>query len=666
MIVERIKAKNYKTYQDLDLDLRVEEDKPIILIGGLNGGGKTSLFEAICGALYGIEIESKDKFAELFNNGSERDANSEIVLEITFVGYLLNNKMEYVLRRTYKLNPNGKPVMNVHLNMNGSVFIYGSATPPALRTQNEQEVNKIIKANLPEELSKYFLFDAMQSSELLKEKVFAKTIKDNIENVMGFNKYMQMKNSAEKIQQEWAARRLEAEQEAKDYAELCLQKEHKANELSANFEQQDVACKYIANTLEQYEAAKKNAKNTDNLKQKIVELENKINGVNKRMTEYMSDVRSFTEDFENNTFLSKLTSDISTEIGNIVRKKEEIQNNTEGQYPKETLKDVTTKIIDYLKSFALCSDSVEKDDIIEYIWTLHNQDGQTDPYGFLDDAEVKALVDTIERPYTNGFISLSHRKSDLEIEMGNIDSWKSQLDTLKSSLVEGNEKIIHDYEEREAELKSLRKIESDIRNTIKSFERKIHSFDVQVQLEPDIKYDTLVKLKPLFQRVTDELLKRKKIRIETEMRDQLNSLLVSYKGVIDRVEVSDSMDKFDIKIFHKKGNEISLNQLNAASKQIFIQVLLKVLRNLGDYNPPVMIDTVMGVLDEQSRGALMEEYFPQLAEQTILLCTTSEIRIDSDYIKLVPFISKTYTLQRNQMEQKSVVDTGYFGKPLID
>ena len=50
------------------------------------------------------------------------------------------------------------------------------------------------------------------------------------------------------------------------------------------------------------------------------------------------------------------------------------------------------------------------------------------------------------------------------------------------------------------------------------------------------------------------------------------------------------------------------------------------MRNLGDYNPPVMIDTVMGVLDNESRDALMEEYFPQLAEQTILLCTTSEIQ----------------------------------------
>ncbi len=88
---------------------------------------------------------------------------------------------------------------------------------------------------------------------------------------------------------------------------------------------------------------------------------------------------------------------------------------------------------------------------------------------------------------------------------------------------------------------------------------------------------------------------------------------------------------------------------------------MKVLRNLGDYNPPVMIDTVMGVLDEESRDALMELYFPDLAEQTILLCTTSEIRKDSDYIKLEPFIAKSYTLKRDVERQSTNVESGYFG-----
>ena len=148
------------------------------------------------------------------------------------------------------------------------------------------------------------------------------------------------------------------------------------------------------------------------------------------------------------------------------------------------------------------------------------------------------------------------------------------------------------------------------------------------------------------------------------MKEQLNKLLLSYKDCIAKVELSDNIETFSIKLYHKQGNEISLNQLNAASKQIFIQVLLKVLRNLGDYNPPVMIDTVMGVLDEESRDIMMEEYFPQLAEQTILLCTTSEIRKETDYKKLEPFISKTYTLKRNAEMQNTSLENGYFGVTL--
>ena len=62
MIIKNIKIKNYKTYLSLDLDLSVKADRPIILIGGMNGGGKTKRFEAICGALYGLKIKDKAHF----------------------------------------------------------------------------------------------------------------------------------------------------------------------------------------------------------------------------------------------------------------------------------------------------------------------------------------------------------------------------------------------------------------------------------------------------------------------------------------------------------------------------------------------------------------------------------------------------------------------------
>ena len=264
----------------------------------------------------------------------------------------------------------------------------------------------------------------------------------------------------------------------------------------------------------------------------------------------------------------------------------------------------------------------------------------------------------------NEFLKIDRNRQDLNLSISNLETKRSECATLKKGLKEGNNSIINDYDKYSEELDGLRRRQDGLKASIAAKEKKIHQYDVQIQQEPDVKYDTLIKLKPFFEEVSNSLLQRKKSLIETEMKEQLNKLLISYKGCIGKVVLSDNLQNFTLKLYHKAGNEISLNQLNAASKQIFIQVLLKVLRNLGDYNPPVMIDTVMGVLDEESREVLMEEYFPQLAEQTILLCTTSEIRKDSDYIKLEPFISKTYTLRRSVEEQMTTVENGYFGVAL--
>ncbi len=661
MLIQRIKVSNYKTYLDLDLDLSVDEERPIILIGGSNGGGKTTLFEAISGALYGLNIENREHFMELVNQGAVGQVKPEISLQITFSGKVLGQEQKYILKRTYVLNPAGKPLESVSLNMNGNIFVYGTMTAPKERIKNEQEVNKIIKANLPQELSQYFLFDAMQSSELLKKNVFAQTIRDNFENVLGFKKYLQLKKAAEKVQQEWAQLRLQAEQEASEYNELVSQKEKLEAELNSCIAEQDSCYKYLTSIEAEYQKAKEGAQQSASLNKRISEITSKIEDIISRAAQYAEDIKGFMENVEINIFLPKMASNLSVEINNILRIKEELQKTSTGAYSLETLRDVTTKVIDYLKQLSLCSPDVDEENVVSHMVAVQNTTNQQDPFDFLDSEEITALKSLVSRGASNQFVSLYRQRQDLEVLLATIEELRTEKKNLQQSQVGGNEYIISSYEESQRKLEKAKIREGQLRQDIQKLTSRIHRFDVQIQQEPDLKYDTLVKLKPFFEKVADSLLKKKKAQIESEMQQQLNRLLVSYKGHIGRVELSDSMDNFNIRIFHTRGNEISLNQLNAASKQIFIQVLLKVLRNLGDYNPPVMIDTVMGVLDNESREMLFEEYFPNLAEQTILLCTTSEVRPDSDYNKLEAFISKTFTLHRDVEEQKTVVTEDYFG-----
>lgn len=661
MLIQKIKISNFKTYLSLDLDLTVDDDRPIILIGGSNGGGKTTLFEAISGALYGLKIESKEHFMELLNQGAINKVKPEISLQITFVGKVLGQQQKYILKRIYQLNPQGRPLESVSLNMNGNMYVYGTMTAPKERVRAEQEISKIIKANLPQELSQYFLFDAMQSSELLKKNVFQQTIRDNFENVLGFKKYLQLKRASEKLQQEWAQQRLEAEQEAKEYNNLCSQKDDLVAEMNACLAEQDRLYKYMASVEDEYQRAKEGAQQAMNLNKRIQDIDGKIRAITNEAADYAESLKTFIENIEINVFLPKLASNLSQEINNILRIKEQLLKQSTGAYPIETLRDVTAKIIDYLKELSLCSQAVDEENVVAHMVALQNTTNAHDPYDYLDDAEVEALKELPKKGGGNHFVALDRKRQDMEIQLANLDNLRTEKRTLEQTQAGGNNLLIANYEDAKRAVDKLKTHEDSLKSEIQRLEKRIHQYDVQIQQEPDLKFDTLVKLRPFFDKVADSLLKKKKAQIETEMQSQLNKLLVSYKGHVARVELSDSMENFNIRLYHSAGNEISLNQLNAASKQIFIQVLLKVLRNLGDYNPPVMIDTVMGVLDNESRDALMEEYFPQLAEQTILLCTTSEIRTDSDYVKLEPFISKTYTLHRNVEEQNTTVEEGYFG-----
>lgn len=582
MLIQRIKISNYKTYLSLDLDLTVDDDRPIILIGGANGGGKTTLFEAISGALYGLKIENKEHFMELLNQGALNTAKPEISLQITFVGKVLGQQQKYILKRVYQLNPQGKPLESVSLNMNGNMYVYGTMTAPKDRVKAEQEINKIIKANLPQELSQYFLFDAMQSSELLKKNVFAQTIRDNFENVLGFKKYLQLKRAAEKLQQEWAQQRLEAEKEAQEYNELCAQKDKLTADLNTCIAEQDTKYKYLASVEVEYKRAKDGAQEASALNKKIQELASKIDDIVKRAATYAEDLKAFVDNIEIDLFLPKLASNLAQEINNILHIKEQLQKENTGAYPLETLKDVTNKIITYLKDLSLCSESVDEEQVVSHIVAIQNSTNKEDPFGYLDETEVTALSNLVKRTGSNQFIALDRQRQELEIQLSTLDNLRSQKQTLEQTQAGGNEYLIQNYEAAQKQIEKLKGQEATLKADIQRLEKRIHQFDVQIQQEPDIKFDTLVKLKPLFEKIADSLLKKKKAQIESEMQQQLNKLLVSYKGHVTKVELSDSIEQFNIKLYHTAGNEISLNQLNAASKQIFIQVLLKVLRNLGD------------------------------------------------------------------------------------
>jgi len=666
MLIKRIKAKNFKTYLNLDLDISVEQDKPIILIGGANGGGKTTLFESIYGALYGLQIHNARQFRELLNAGTIGKEDEKIILELHFTGKVLNEEQQYVLTRTYLLNPSGNPVESVKLNMNGTIFIYGTATPPAQRAEQEAQVNKIIKANLPQELSRYFLFDAMEAGNLLKEDQLNRVIRENIENVMGFNKYMQMSKSAETLYQSYTAQRLNIENEKKEYLELVEQKKKIQESLTTLETQLQDALQYSVSNKELYDNLKIGLNQETTIKNKIEQTRLQIENISKKESIFREELEKFLKDIELNVCVPKLIEAVKTEVNLILKIKNEHEQHQNSNIAPEQIEAISKSVVQYLTEKNLVLKAITVEELVDYIIAKLGQSSEKDQYDFLEYSEVKALENLLNMRAVNTFPSLNQQQAELNVSLTQIPLLESQIEQMKQQITGRDYVLLKAYEDNESNIKRLEIQITEVKGEITKIDKRLHQYDIQTSQEPDPKYEALGKLKGFFEDVANQLLKIKKQQIELKMKQDLNTNLSAYRDVIDRVELSENLKDLTFKIYHKTGNEIYLNQLNTASKQVVIQVLLKSLHEFGDYDPPVMIDTVMGVLDETSRAIVLENYFPDLSQQTILLSSDSEIRIGKDLEKIEAFISKAYTLQRDKEKQLTNVVSGYFGVTLND
>ena len=670
MKIKKIHAENYKTYKSLDLNLEVTDERPIILVGGGNGCGKTTLFDAIYHALYGLKIENARHFEELFNAGVKNEQGmdrKQIVLEILFSGMVLNQEQQYRLRRAYMLEDN-RVLESVTLSMGGNQFTYGSGTPSSERASNEDIVNKIIAANLPAELSNYFLFDAMKTSDLVKEEQINKLIMKNINSVMGFNKYAQLRKVSESLLAEKKAERMQNDKIREEYSELTNDKQLLEEEIDKLNDEFAAALNYANDNKEQYDQVK-GGKDADEVTREMMgKLEQAIKNTVEEESKYSQDIEILARDLETKVIYPKLASVIKTEIEVILQAKQEVKDARVNMLTDNQIEGITKQLVHLIEERYISAGAIDIPSLINELKLQQEKaNAVEDKYSYLTSSEIDILDKLISNAVDNPFVSLDEKRDRLNQEIAQMPKQRDKLKEYQKTLNGSDYTFLELYDKNTARIKELRGIIDAKKGEVEDMKKKIQTYDYDIPQVPDPQYDMLCILPNFFKNLSAKLLRNKKASIERMMRDQLNINLIVYAGVVGRVELSaDDSDDISFKIYHKNGNEIYLSQLNAGAKQTVMQVLLKVLYNLGDYEPPVMIDTVMGVLDKESREVILEKYFPDLAHQTILLSTDTEITTEHDFEKIEAYVAKAYTLHRDKENQCTTISEDYFGQKLSE
>lgn len=127
--------------------------------------------------------------------------------------------------------------------------------------------------------------------------------------------------------------------------------------------------------------------------------------------------------------------------------------------------------------------------------------------------------------------------------------------------------------------------------------------------------------------------------------------------VVRRIEIDPVT--FIVSLYDRHDRVVPKTQLSAGEKQMYAISMLWGLAEVSRRPLPMVIDTPLGRLDGEHRAHLVEHYFPAASHQVIILSTDTEI--DEAYFNdLKPHLSHVYHLSYEESEGRTIVKEGYF------
>lgn len=176
MIIKRLVLHNFGIYANTN-EFQFQGEKPVVLIGGLNGRGKTTFLESILIALYGSNsfayIESKYKsynqYLRSYVNTSDKSMETYIELE-------------------FSMDATGQEIYTIKRSWNSKT----ARTSEHIEVLKNGEKNQFLSDNwamfmeniLPSGLANFFFFDGEKIAELAVDTA-SKQMTDSIKSLLG-------------------------------------------------------------------------------------------------------------------------------------------------------------------------------------------------------------------------------------------------------------------------------------------------------------------------------------------------------------------------------------------------------------------------------------------------------------------------------------------------
>ena len=644
MIIRRLRLYNFGVYAG-DNEFLFTNNKPIVLIGGMNGRGKTTFLEAVLLALYGSNsvayTESKKRsyaqYLKSFVNKNAEDKTCIVELE-----FEINNglKENYIVKRAWN---------SIDKKTNESIFVYKDGVANEFLTQNWP---MFVENILPSALSSFFFFDGEKIAEMavdssnnqLKNAIRSMlgiTVLDVLENDILRNiKKINKKDINDKSSEVVQELRDEKNQAVKELEEIDVEIEKLAHVLvEDNDKLESLHQLYNAKGGDAVEKKQETMKRRAALKSELLSEENLL------------------REIASNELPLVLVSDLLSNI-----KLQAIDEHNDA-----VMREAVLQLDDILDEFAneYQGDTKASFDFIKYV-KKRQQNAQDAPVYSLSDQALFQANNLVEGLLDSSKIEAKRilvEKKKKQKQIGELDSYLSLdinekgLQEVYKSIKKAEGKLIRDQVKMSALEQKRSATNSKVMTTTSEFNKYVEAYlataESRDSAERTIKYSNMAL--SILDRYQVELQKRK-TDILAETITSCYKKLANKKNLINKIVME--ADSLAIKYLSEEGKEVTQDSLSAGEQQLMVISILWALAICSKKKLPVIIDTPLSRLDSLHRTALINTYFPNAGEQTIILSTDSEI--DSTYYGLMKEnVGDEFTLKYDEKTKSTSIERGY-------
>ena len=632
-------------------------ERPIILFGGLNGAGKTKIYEAIRLCLYGpLAVGAKTtrkgyddhlmKKMHYSKKNGLRATSSRIVLDFDYGSlgelehYRVSRSWSFkgkAIKESLKIQKNGEEVEDIH----------------------PDQWQDFLKELIPPGLSSLYFFDGEKIETLAEQGKVDYYVSEALKSLLGIDVVERLHldlltlSSRKSKLTDSKGQKVHINKLVKELESIKDKLEKNNQDLSglkAKFDQ-------LGATIENDELRLSSegggfALKRDENKAKLTELEMRIPITSDKIRQLVSETypfslcptitQSLTERFETERAIEESVISDKVVMGFV-------------RYVSRSKRDGNDDA-----GYQMLLNNIESD-ARRYLNDKHSHDG-----------ELLHNISNFDRSKLTDWIT---NANDDDIE--NMRRYSKQLEELQRQKQRINRALLRDPGDKfigpiinriklnsqkrgdiQRNIINLQETERGLYAKREDIYRKLDRFENKMESITDIDH----QLK-LISRINNVIKKFLQDRIDNKIQELEASTLDCLKKLNRKDDIINNItiDKktFEVVLKDQHDAEIDRSQLSAGERQIFAVSLLWGLSKTSKRPLPFIIDTPLSRLDSHHRQKFINNFFTKASDQMIILSTDTEV--DKEYYDLLkPYVSKAYHLAFEESISKTMISEGYF------